>query len=281
MCCAICFCFKMEVYGGTAPPYSEYKTDASLFMLIDHENFSSKCQQVRLSIPMNACLNCSEPITAKNTKRKFCNNSCSAKFNNKSRVRTADSKLLTSTILKAICPRKNRICVYCKKEFIYPGKVRRKTCSNECNELYRVIAGRRGGLVTSNSPFTMRSRSKNEREFARLIALEFNDVICNKRMFNEFDSDVIIPSLQIAIHWNGPFHYFPYFGNEKLLQIQNRDEQRYLVIESFGYVNYIIDDSKNTGYDPLFVSNEFAKFKQWLNGTPSRIRTYTTPVSPS
>lgn len=200
-------------------------------------------------------------------------------------MRSEQSKLKTSVAISNLerRSRKPQFCKNCNKE-MYPtnkeGKpCLRKTCSNTCRVLINKAGSKRGGLTTSSKTWNARSRSKNERYFAALILKEFPNSLTNKRMFGEYDADVILLDQKIAIHWNGPFHYKPLLGEAHLQKIQARDALRYEAIEQEGYVNYIIDDRDNSGFSAKKVEEEFQRFVQI--GTSGGTRTHTTPVSPS
>ena len=64
---------------------------------------------------------------------------------------------------------------------------------------------RAGGLKSSSN---LNRRSKNEILFAeflkRIISPE--EIYFNENMFNGFDADIIIPSIKLAILWNGIWH---------------------------------------------------------------------------
>ena len=77
-------------------------------------------------------------------------------------------------------------------------------------------------------------------------------------MFEGWDADVIIPSIKVAILWNGPWHYKQISKTSSLLQIQNRDKLKLAAILRCGYVAYVIKDMGR--YNPKFVELEFRKF---------------------
>ena len=118
----------------------------------------------------------------------------------------------------------------------------KKTCSNECYFIVRQNAGKKGGSKTSSLEFHKRNRSSNEKMFFAKIKEIYPDAIANKRLFDGWDADVIIPSQKLAIHWNGVWHYKSVMGNELLERVQQKDKSRYEAIERHGYKNYIIQD---------------------------------------
>lgn len=136
-----------------------------------------------------------------------------------------------------------------------------KTCSRTCYLKLRPSIGRLGGLKAATMPFQIRSRSKNERLLFELIYRKFPDAVHNRRMFNGYDADIVIPSLKLAIHWNGAWHYTNVLKSEyglKLLhKTQSKNKLQLSEIENCGFKNYIIKDMG--GYNPKFVNPEFEK----------------------
>lgn len=209
----------------------------------------------------NNCLYCNSVfVTAKWSKQKFCNRSCSAKYNNKIRgSRSQETKDKISKTLRSEIKWSPKPCTACGELFVSRN---RKTCSDKCFLDRCKETGKRGGIASSQSPNTKRGRSRSEIYFAQLIQEEFDNVLTNKRMFNGWDADIVLPDLKIAIHWNGPHHYLPVFGAGRLVNIQRRDKLRYAAIKEHGYVNYIIDDHNNKGFTKRKVLDEFNKFRE-------------------
>ena len=102
--------------------------------------------------------------------------------------------------------------------------------------------------------------------FASLCAEKFDGVITNERMFEGWDADVIIPSIKVAILWNGPWHYKQISKTSSLLQIQNRDKLKLAAIFRSGYVAHVIKDMGK--HNPEFVKIEFEKFvAEWSSSS--------------
>ena len=206
------------------------------------------------------CLNCKQQYTPKNSSTKypskFCSQSCSANYNN--RLRGPRSKQTKQKISEAL--RKSRTCAVCGGQYYFTPEHKRTTCSGECQQIRFRENGKRAGKIASQSPNMRRGRSRSEIYFSQLIKEKFDTVLTNKRMFDGWDADVIIPNLKIAIHWNGPCHYLPLFGKDHLKTVQDKDLQRYTAIEKCGYTNYIIDDRDNCGLTKSKVREEFDKF---------------------
>jgi len=55
--------------------------------------------------------------------------------------------------------------------------------------------------------------------------------------------DIVIPHLKLAIELNGPVHYFPLFGDEKLSKIRSADILKQVEIQAAGYSLLVIDIS--------------------------------------
>ena len=201
------------------------------------------------------------------TKRFFCSNSCSAKYNNAHRT----TKKRKSHPMK-------RICKVCGKEYChYYGKVgfpytTKLCCSKECSEYLRKNkvkyltkeqrnryseVGLVGGLKSSQVQREVR-RSKNEILFCKLCEEHFKNVRHNEPIFNGWDADVIVDDKKYAVLWNGRWHYDELSKTTSLKQIQNRDRIKIKEIVNSGYTPYIIKDMGS--YNPTFVREQFDKF---------------------
>jgi hypothetical protein len=103
-------------------------------------------------------------------------------------------------------------------------------------------------------------RSKAEDYLSYLIRRDFPalKIIQNDRMLlpSGLEVDIIIPHLKLAIELNGPIHYFPLFGVEKLAKIRAADILKQKEIQGAGYSLLVIDISAH-GY--------FKKAKTMLN----------------
>lgn len=159
---------------------------------------------------------------------------------------------------KAFKNKKPYTCSFCSKEFV--SRKKRSTCSKECYKNLLPSIGRKGGRVTSSLEFHKRNRSSNEKMFFAKIKEIYPDAIANKRLFDGWDADIIIPSQKLAIHWNGIWHYKSVMGNELLNRVQQKDKSRYEAIEKHGYRNYIIQDLGPMNEEK--VNKEYVDFLQ-------------------
>lgn len=206
---------------------------------------------------------------SKKNNKLCCSRLCANKINI---YRSEESKQKISSTLKykyesgvlihhrAVKNKPPSICIFCSKEFI--SKKNRKTCSPECYKNLLPSIGKKAGLASASRPFNKRNRSSNEKIFFSKIQSLFPDSLPNQRIFNNWDADIVIPSLKLAIHWNGPWHYKPILGQELLNKVQYKDELRYKAIEEKGYTNYIIQDMGKMNLQK--VEEEYNKFITYI-----------------
>jgi hypothetical protein len=58
--------------------------------------------------------------------------------------------------------------------------------------------------------------------------------------------DILLPSLKLAIELNGPLHFLPIYGQQKLSLIQGRDYKKQQELQEMGYSLILIDVSQKT-----------------------------------
>lgn len=103
--------------------------------------------------------------------------------------------------------------------------------------------------------------------FAALCAERF-EVLTNVPMFEGWDADVVIPSLKVAVLWNGPWHYKQISKKSSLTQIQVRDKLKLEAIVRSGYTPYVIKDMGK--HNEAFVKQQFKVFiAGWSSGSSS------------
>jgi len=97
--------------------------------------------------------------------------------------------------------------------------------------------------ATHNNKLKRKSRrSKIEAKFYNLLVKEFPNLTIlpnDKTMLNGLETDVAIPSLKLAIEWNGIVHFKPIYGQTKLDKIQNIDAKK-LKIAANKNINLIV-----------------------------------------
>lgn len=135
------------------------------------------------------------------------------------------------------------VCKTCNKNIkIRPGELKKSKsgfsfCSKSCSAKHN-NANRTGGC----------SRSKIEIKFGQELQKLFPDL---EFLFNSkiegYEIDIYIPSIKLAIEWNGKVHYQPIYGEEKLNNIQYRDYQKQLICQKLGIDLIVICDLTSRG----------------------------------
>lgn len=209
------------------------------------------------------CLKCHNDI--KNYGKKFCSKSCSASYNNAKRRVSQSQKEKTSATLKLkyksgkIKSRKiHRFCELCGN-LIEKSGAKYKFCSREClsnsprMKLEKSKAGRKSAMSRVK-------RSKDEILLYNLILQKFPDALPNYIISDGWDCDIFIPTLSVAIMWNGAWHYKQLnISNHSLKQVQNRDRYKLKLFKSLGYTTYVYEDryyTPLTAYEDLMVRAE-------------------------
>jgi len=167
------------------------------------------------------------------------------------------------------------VCEYCKKESqkeTYDIKITKHNfCSQKCNGLFQrkrikticgtcskpvetkpsILNSSKSGKVfcsqscaaSYNNKLKRKSRrSKIEKKFCDLLVKEFPnlDILPNdKTMLDGLEADIAIPSLKLAIEWNGIVHFKPIYGQTKLNKIQTKDAEK-LEIAADKNINLIV-----------------------------------------
>ena len=162
-----------------------------------------RCEQCKKIIKRKLTLHNDRTKKRKN-KHIFCSGSCAYKY------RIENDNIKTS-------------CEFCNKEVIRSKSQTKKSksgnhfCSKSCAASY-------------NNKLKRKSRrSKIEIKFYNLIVKEFpnlNILANDKTMLDGYEADIAIPSLKLAIEWNGIVHFKPIYGQTKLNKIQNIDSKK-------------------------------------------------------
>ena len=230
------------------------------------------------------CFFCEEEMPYKaqafRSERKFCSKSCSVKFNNKKRLesksfyqkgltkdclcsicsknikigKNANSKLAKCDECKIFTPKKTEkiaFCNCCGKEFkTYTNLCCSKDCASKRKKQGSSLGGR-------NSASKIIKRSKDEINLFQLCKDYFKDVRHNEIIKDGWDADIIIDNYNIAILWNGPWHYKQLsLKNHSLSQVQNRDKIKIQVLTSVGWKVLVFEDRF---YNPTEAFEEIKK----------------------
>jgi hypothetical protein len=126
-----------------------------------------------------------------------------------------------------------------------------KSSNKKCSKCRQIEGCRKGGIKSAK---TQKRRSKKEIKLFQLLSQKY-ECLSNENIFNGWDADIIIPSLKIAILWNGPWHYQSMFGNHSLKQVQNRDDIKMNEIIKNKY-NFIVICDWNNSMSPDLAFKE-------------------------
>jgi hypothetical protein len=152
-------------------------------------------------------------------------------------------------------------CEQCGKEIIrtesWSKKSKHHFCSHSCAVKYQ-----------NTNKTTGFRRSKLEIYLEnRLTELYPNlEIIYNDRntLGNGLEIDIYIPSLKLAFELNGPFHYIPAFGQEKLDNIKNNDSLKLQKCQELDINVCVIDVSKEKGFTEKRGNKYLNIIKQFL-----------------
>lgn len=205
------------------------------------------------------CKTCNIEFTPKKSIRIYCSQKCSYKRDktDEDERNERDKKVKER---KTSIPKKE--CLFCKQIY-QPLRNSSILCSLKCSQLYQQTDeyknrakkwGVKAGLASVKA---QQRRSKNEIYFAQLCEQYFgkDNVKVNQPIFDGWDADIIIPSLNLAIGWNGIWHYQQISKTQSLQQVQSRDNIKQKIIENHGFSYYIIKDMGK--YNPAFVHDQF------------------------
>jgi len=215
---------------------------------------------------MSICENCGAKHDSLYGSGRFCKQACSRSFAT-SINRDSINKQKSETV-RAKFNYHQRECPVCHVHFVVSDcKVTRVCCSKSCarklenaNHPEKLIAiSRLGGLKSVSS---QNKRSKNEIYFAQLCQDKFGSIMCNQQVFDGWDADVILTDYNVAILWNGVWHYKQVTKSHSLKQVQNRDKIKMQKIYEHGYTPYVIKDMGR--YSKDFVNLEFEHLVEFI-----------------
>lgn len=133
-------------------------------------------------------------------------------------------------------------CNFCDKELqreqyrINRSKTKTSFCNKSCKTKY-----------LHKFQIVHKPRSRAEKYLTELIKIHFPNLEIQENyrqlLSNNLEIDIYIPSLKLCIELNGPVHYFPIWGEEKLKSVQNKDIQKQIEIQKLGFNLMVIDIS--------------------------------------
>ena len=150
-------------------------------------------------------------------------------------------------------------CTNCNKFFakqnsqIKKSKFGNHFCSQSCAATYNNKHKTHG---TRRSKLEVYIESKIKLEFPNL---EFK---ANDKSVINSELDFYFPNLKLAIEINGPLHYKPIYGKDKLIQIQNNDSLKRVACNDANIKLVIVDNLKNHG--KLYANERWNIIKNYL-----------------
>lgn len=145
--------------------------------------------------------------------------------------------------------------------FLKPRRKTQQCCNDFC---YREYCKKSGRYVRmgKKSAQVQAKRSKNEILFAELLSEKYS-IKTNFKLIDNWDCDIYIKELNLAILWDGQWHRIQISKKQSLKQVQNRDRiKRKLFIEKGINIITINDYGK---YNEDFVKTKLNELFEILN----------------
>ena len=156
----------------------------------------------------------------------------------------------------------NWINVECEECKITVAKQKSKITNNQYNFCSKSCSAK---FQNKNKTLGRSKKSKSETYLANLIRKDFKNlvVIENTRAVlpSNLEIDIYVSLINLAIEINGPLHSFPIFGNEKLLQIKEKDLRKKIEAKKIGCKFLTVDISKIKYWKETkeFLDNEYCQ----------------------
>lgn len=151
-------------------------------------------------------------------------------------------------------------CEQCSKEIIKTNnqfkRVEHHFCSQSCAAKYQNVHKTKG---FRRSKLEIYLEAKLTELFPNLKIL-YND----RNILGGLELDIYIPSLKLAFELNGPFHYIPAFGQEKLEKIQDNDSLKLQKCQELGINVCVIDVAKEKSFTEKRGQKYLDIIKQFL-----------------
>jgi hypothetical protein len=201
---------------------------------------------------------------------KFCSARCATMFQMHNPASRTKMKPVWE---KQIKTKQTSYCLECGSVFTVL-KSRKKYCSRACSgasTIRRKNIGRLGGLA---SVAAQNRRSKNEILFFDSISKSFN-ATPNKILFGKYDCDVFLDDFNVAIMWDGMWHFKKMGVRHNLEGVKRRDEYKIRKMVEAGIKPYIISDFGS--YDQNFVTLKVEEVTNWVYSKFPFAERFSTP----
>lgn len=203
---------------------------------------SAKNQPNRQSTKIKkSCKNCNKWIFVDRSRIRefnFCSKSCNASYyaQFKRKNKPMKPKRIWAKFI-------NLTCCYChnnliRREYEFnQSKSKTFFCSKSCKTKY-----------ANKYQIIHKPKSRAESILCNLIKENFPNLEIKENVRdlipNGLELDIYLPKLKLCIELNGPVHFIPIWGQEKLDKIKNKDIQKQIEINKLGLNLIIIDISK-------------------------------------
>ena len=150
-------------------------------------------------------------------------------------------------------------CEYCSRKCFHIGKIKKikckcKQCGTDIFKTPRILKKIKHPFCSTSCCATYTNthktfgftRSKLESYIEKRLTELYPTLLIRYNEKEDINSelDIYIPSLKFAVELNGPIHYEPIFGKEKMEQTQNNDQRKFQACLERGIELCIIDTSK-------------------------------------
>jgi hypothetical protein len=138
------------------------------------------------------------------------------------------------------CPQCNQFFIPLKDRKHNKPKHNKRFCSKSCrmtyfNKNYHINKGcQRNSSFPEDYLFSLIQNS-----FPFLIVKQSD----RKTLQSGLEIDILIQEIKLAIEINGPVHYFPIFGEQKLELIKSKDSQKFNELSKMDYSFFVINVS--------------------------------------
>lgn len=201
----------------------------------------AKSTHRRKIIHCSQCGKEKELILSRLLKRNFCSRTCSARYNGVLQKKPKSVKPIKLPKIKK--PLIEKLCSNCHKTILRTQRdidnsksgtfFCQKSCKTKYANQYQIIH---------------KPKSRAEILLVKLIKDKFPNLEVQENvrsiLKSKLEIDIFIPSLKLAIELNGPVHYIPMYGQEKLNKVKNKDLLKQAEINQLGFNLIIIDISQ-------------------------------------